>query len=107
MAQGTPVVAIAELGTASILIEGKGALIAADNIEGFADKVHYLLKYPEDRYELGKAALMYATENWTAKLQAERMLHFYHHIISVHQASGEKAPIKMSLGESKQINVEF
>jgi glycosyltransferase involved in cell wall biosynthesis len=107
MAQGTPVVAIAELGTASILIEGKGALIAADNIEGFADKVHYLLKYPEDRYELGKVALMYATENWTAKLQAERMLHFYHHIKSVHQAGGEKAPIKMSLTESKQINVEF
>jgi 1,2-diacylglycerol 3-alpha-glucosyltransferase len=107
MAQGTPVVAISELGTASILIEGKGALIAADNIEGFADKVHYLLKYPEDRYELGKVALMYATENWTAKLQAERMLHFYHHIKSVHQAGGEKAPIKMSLAESKQINVEF
>jgi glycosyltransferase involved in cell wall biosynthesis len=107
MAQGTPVVAISELGTASILIEGKGALIAADNIEGFADKVHYLLKYPEDRYELGKVALMCATENWTAKLQAERMLHFYHHIKSVHQAGGEKAPIKMSLAESKQINVEF
>lgn len=107
MAQGTPVVAIAELGTASILIEGKGALIAADNIEGFADKVHYLLKYPEDRYELGQAALMYATENWTAKLQAERMLHFYHHIISVHQTSGGKVHVPMSLAESKQINVEF
>jgi glycosyltransferase involved in cell wall biosynthesis len=107
MAQGTPVVAIAELGTASILIEGKGALIAPDNIEGFADKVHYLLKYPEDRYELGKAALMYATANWTAKLQAERMLHFYHHIISLHQASGGKVHVPMSLAESKQINVEF
>ncbi|HEY9268325.1 MAG TPA: glycosyltransferase [Methylotenera sp.] len=107
MAQGTPVVAIAELGTASILIEGQGALIAPDNIERFADKVHYLLKYPEDRYELGKAALKYATDNWTAKLQAERMLHFYHHVKSVHQASNEKARISMSLAESKQVNVEF
>ena len=84
MAQGTPVVAIAELGTASILIEGQGALIAPDNIEGFAEKVHHLLQHPQDRYELGKAALKYASENWTAKLQAERMLHFYHHIKSVH-----------------------
>jgi glycosyltransferase involved in cell wall biosynthesis len=107
MAQGTPVVAIAELGTASILIEGKGALIAADNIEGFADKVHYLLKYPEDRYELGKVAQMYAIENWTAKLQAERMLHFYHDIKSVYQANDEKTRIPMSLAENKQINVEF
>lgn len=107
MAQGTPVVAIAELGTASILIEGQGALIAPDNIQGFAEKVHHLLQYPQDRYELGKAALIYATENWTAKLQAERMLHFYHHIKSVHQASDEKARIPMSLAGSKQINVEF
>jgi 1,2-diacylglycerol 3-alpha-glucosyltransferase len=107
MAQGTPVVAIAELGTASILIEGQGALIAPDNIEGFAEKVHHLLQHPQDRYELGKAALKYASENWTAKLQAERMLHFYHHIKSVHQASDEKALIKMTLAESKQVNVEF
>lgn len=107
MAQGTPVVAIAELGTASILVEGKGALIAPDNIERFADKVHYLLKYPEDRYELGKAALKYATENWTAKLQAERMLHFYHHVKSAHQASDENTRIPMSLAETKQVNVEF
>ena len=82
-------------------------MIAPDNIEGFADKVHYLLKYPEDRYELGKVALQYASENWTAKLQVERMLHFYHHIISVYQASDEKARIPMSLVDSKQINVEF
>jgi len=107
MAQGTPVVAIAELGTASILIEGQGALIAADNIVRFADKVHYLLKYPEDRYELGKAALQYVSDKWTAKLQVERMLHFYHHLISVHQASDNQARIPMSLAESKQVNVEF
>jgi glycosyltransferase involved in cell wall biosynthesis len=107
MAQGTPVVAIAELGTASILIEGQGALIAPDNIKGFAEKVHQLLQYPQDRYELGKVALTYATENWTAKLQVERMLHFYHHVKSVHQASNKKAQIPLSLAESKQINVEF
>jgi len=107
MAQGTPVVAIAELGTASILIEGRGALIAPDNIEGFADKVHYLLKYPQDRYELGKAALTYVTENWTAKLQAERMLHFYHHLKSVYQENKQQLRFPLSLAKSKQVNVEF
>lgn len=107
MAQGTPVVAIAELGTASILIEGQGALIAPDNVAGFAEKVHNLLSCPQDCYELGKAALKYVSENWTAKLQVERMLHFYHHLISVHQANDKQARIPMSMAESKQVNVEF
>lgn len=107
MAQGTPVVAISELGTASILIEGMGALIAPDNVEGFADRVHELLLHPEERYELGKSALGYASENWTAKLQAERMLHFYHHIISVYQENAAQAALPMLLADSQQTNVEF
>lgn len=107
MAQGTPVVAISELGTASILIEGMGALIAPDNVEGFADRVYELLLHPEERYELGKSALGYASENWTAKLQAERMLHFYHHIISVYQENAAQAALPMLLADSQQTNVEF
>ncbi|MGB2833896.1 MAG: glycosyltransferase [Methylotenera sp.] len=77
MAQGTPVVAIAELGTASILIEGKGALIASDNAVLFAERVSMLLMNPEHRYELGRQAQAYALAKWTAKLQAERMIEFY------------------------------
>jgi glycosyltransferase involved in cell wall biosynthesis len=107
MAQGTPVVAIAELGTASILIEGVGALVAPDNVEGFAERVHKLLLHPEERYELGKSALSYASENWTAKLQAERMLHFYHQIISVYQENAAQAVLPMLLADSEQTNVEF
>jgi glycosyltransferase involved in cell wall biosynthesis len=82
MAQGTPVVAIAELGTASILIEGKGALIASDDTLQFSEKVHQLLIYPEHRYELGKQAKAYALDKWTAKLQAERMVKFYSEILT-------------------------
>ncbi len=78
MAQGTPVVAIAELGTASILIEGKGALIAPDDTQQFSEKVHQLLMNPEHRFELGKRAKAYALDRWTAKLQAERMVKFTH-----------------------------
>ncbi|MEI8118967.1 MAG: glycosyltransferase, partial [Methylophilaceae bacterium] len=81
MAQGTPVVAIAELGTASILIEGLGALISAENTLEFAEKVHQLLIYPEQRLELGLRAKEYALEKWTAKFQAERMLDFYAQLV--------------------------
>lgn len=77
MAQGTPVVAIAELGTASILIEGRGALISTENTLEFAEKVHQLMIYPEQRFELGRRAKAYALDKWTAKLQAERMVKFY------------------------------
>lgn len=77
MAQGTPVVAIAELGTASILVEGQGAWIAPDDTVKFANKVHQLLLNPEERFELGCLAKTYALDLWTAKLQAERKLEFY------------------------------
>ena len=107
MAQGTPVVAIAELGTASILVEGKGAMIAPDNVAAFAERVHQLLQHPQDRYALGKAAEQYAAENWTAKFQAERMLNYYHHVITLHQKNDLKSGVPMTLAESKQINVEF
>jgi 1,2-diacylglycerol 3-alpha-glucosyltransferase len=83
MAQGTPVVAIAELGTASILVEGKGALIATENTLEFAEKVHQLLIYPEQRFELGIKAKSYALDKWTAKLQAERMVKFYTQLVSI------------------------
>jgi len=82
MAQGTPVVAIAELGTASILIEGKGALISKEDTLEFAEKVHQLLIYPEQRFELGRSAKAYALDKWTAKLQAERMTKFYSQLTS-------------------------
>lgn len=83
MAQGTPVVAIAELGTASILIEGKGALISSENTLEFAEKVHQLLIYPEQRFELGIKAKSYVLDKWTAQLQAERMVKFYAQLVSI------------------------
>jgi glycosyltransferase involved in cell wall biosynthesis len=77
MAQATPVVAIAELGTASILVEGQGAMIAVDDEVEFAHKVHALLKKPVHREHLGKLARVYAHSNWSAVTQAERMVAFY------------------------------
>lgn len=82
MAQGTPVVAIAELGTASILVEGQGALIAKENTLEFAEKVNQLLIYPELRFELGKKARTYVAAHWTASIQADRMVKFYISLIA-------------------------
>ena len=83
MAQGTPVVAIAELGTASILVEGEGAMIAPDNVLAFAAKVSELIAQPEKRKILGEKAKNYALTRWTASVQAERMAKFYQQISQV------------------------
>ncbi|MBX9676869.1 MAG: glycosyltransferase [Methylotenera sp.] len=84
MAQGTPVVAIAELGTASILIEGQGALIAPENESEFVQKVHSLLINPQRCQQLGEVAREYAQKKWSAATQAERMVKFYMVIASTH-----------------------
>lgn len=77
MAQGTPVVAIAELGTASILVEGEGAIIAPENALTFMQKVAYLLQNKRFRQQLGNKASVYARAKWSIAVQAERMLKFY------------------------------
>jgi 1,2-diacylglycerol 3-alpha-glucosyltransferase len=77
MAQGTPVVAIAELGTKSILIEGDGALIAPEDKVIFAERVNTLLQDKEVRNALGAKARAYVEEKWTSRAQAERLVQFY------------------------------
>jgi glycosyltransferase involved in cell wall biosynthesis len=82
MAQAKTVVAIAELGTKSILIEGEGALIAPHDEVIFADKVHAVLSDNARCDALGKAAYHYAKTRWTDKAQAERMIDFYTDVTS-------------------------
>lgn len=82
MAQGTPVVALAELGTKSILVEGKGALIAPEHHAGFAEKVYSVLSNPGKRADLGLSARQYAESEWSSHTQAGYMLEFYSHIIA-------------------------
>jgi len=85
MAQGTPVVAIAELGTTSILIEGEGAMIAPDNIDAFATRVASLIESRVLRDALGYKARAYTESKWTAAVQAKRMGNFYQKVISEYQ----------------------
>jgi glycosyltransferase involved in cell wall biosynthesis len=77
MAQGTPVVGIAELGTASILVEGEGALIALEDANAFSQKVASLIDDREKRDVLGRAAKAYVLKAWTAEVQGKRMADFY------------------------------
>lgn len=81
MAQGTPVVAIAELGTKSILIEGEGALIAPDDEMLFAERVNSLLADKKAGNALGRKARAYVETHWTARVQAERLVQFYRNIV--------------------------
>ena len=90
MAQGTPVVAIAELGTASILIEEQGALISKENESEFVQKVHSLLINKQRRNLIGDAGREYALKNWSAQVQAERMLKFYSALLSAHYGQGHE-----------------
>ena len=81
MAQGTPVVSIAELGTKSILIEGEGVLISKEDTTEFADKVDYLLSHEAERKALGIKAKAYVASRWTDKAQALRLVKFYDKLI--------------------------
>jgi 1,2-diacylglycerol 3-alpha-glucosyltransferase len=99
MAQGTPVVAIAELGTASILVEGQGALIAPENETEFVQKVHSVLINPELCQQLSESARDYAQKKWSAATQAERMLKFYFDIINS-QNSASKKPVVLNIQQT-------
>ena len=99
MAQGTPVVAIAELGTASILVEGQGAHIAIEDEKQFAQKVNELLMNPMALNILGDVGKNYAHKHWSASTKAEQMLHFYRKIqisygLNKHQQATKLAHFK-------------
>jgi 1,2-diacylglycerol 3-alpha-glucosyltransferase len=105
MAQGTPVVAIAELGTASILIEGQGAHIATEDEIVFAQKINDLVSNPLARNILGEVGRGYALKHWSANAKAEQMLHFYRELQSQYNLNRTKratelVPLKKPIKQS-------
>lgn len=76
MAQGTPVVALAEMGTKDVLVEGEGCLIAPDDPTAFAARVAELLDDGEMHRRLSAAALAYA-QSWRSERMAERVTALY------------------------------
>ena len=100
MAQGTAVVAIAELGTKSILIEGEGVLIAKDDINDFADKVSVLLSDAPKRQMIGEKGRQYAKEKWGAGVLAKKVAKFYKSAIN--QKSSLSRYMDTRFGKAKE-----
>jgi glycosyltransferase involved in cell wall biosynthesis len=76
MACGTPVVALAVMGTRDVLREGEGARIAPDDPQGFAAAVKNLLENAPARAALAARAAPYAA-TWSDMETAKRMASFY------------------------------
>lgn len=85
MAQSTPVVAIAELGTASILVQERGALIAEDDEVHFAEQVQTLLIDHQLRQRVGEQGRVYVEQAWSSDVQAQKLLACYQHLLAEHQ----------------------
>jgi glycosyltransferase involved in cell wall biosynthesis len=99
MAQGTAVVALAELGTKSILIEGEGVLIAKDDTHDFADKVSVLLSDATKRQMIGERGRQYAQEKWGAGVLAKKVAKFYKSTIN--QKSSLTRYMETRIGNAK------
>jgi 1,2-diacylglycerol 3-alpha-glucosyltransferase len=82
MAQGAPLVSTAKLGTASILKDGCGALIVAEEVEPFAAAAVRVLEDAQLRASLADAGRRYARE-WSAITMARRLSELYRSIIPV------------------------
>lgn len=80
MAQGTPVVSTAVMGTADVLAGVKGAVVVPEEIEAFALGVASVLRNPEQRAALSAHAREDALR-WSSKHMAERLLRLYERVI--------------------------
>jgi len=83
MALGTPVVSTAHMGTRDILEAQRGAVIAPDDEQGFADVVERLLRDPDRRRSLADDAVVQAA-NWSAAAMSERLVGLYETVIADH-----------------------
>ena len=79
LAQGTPVVSTAELGTKSILAPACGALIAEEREAPFAAAVTRVLTDAELRRTLAQQARIYA-RGWSSLTMAGRLSELYHEV---------------------------
>jgi glycosyltransferase involved in cell wall biosynthesis len=76
MAQGTPVVSTAVMGTVDVLAGAAGATIVAEDEAAFAAAVASLLREPARRESLGSLAREDA-QRWSSRSMAERLVALY------------------------------
>jgi 1,2-diacylglycerol 3-alpha-glucosyltransferase len=82
MAQGTPVVSTAELGTRSILTPDSGAFVVPEDEESFAAGVLQALALPADSAR--RAHLRAHAESWASLAMARRLKSFYERVRAQH-----------------------
>jgi glycosyltransferase involved in cell wall biosynthesis len=82
MAQGTPVVSTAELGTRSILVPGSGALVVPEKRGEFAAAVVRVLADPGLREGMAARGRAYA-RNWSSAAMARRLAEIYRELRAV------------------------
>ncbi|MCG8378234.1 MAG: glycosyltransferase, partial [Proteobacteria bacterium] len=86
MAQGIPVVSLSSLGTNSILQAKKGAIIAREDKQDFAEKVIKLLNDSTLHAKMSADAREYA-KTWSARNFAKKKVAFYEDIYSNYYAN--------------------
>jgi glycosyltransferase involved in cell wall biosynthesis len=80
MALGVPVVSTAMMGTCDILRANRGALVADENVEQFADAAARILINPLLHERLHREALSYVQE-WSAAVMAAQLMDFYQTLV--------------------------
>lgn len=79
MAQGTPVVSTAVMGTIDVLAHAAGAVVVAEDEKQFAAAIGSLLQDPARRAELGHLALATA-RSWSSAELAAKLLTLYRRV---------------------------
>jgi glycosyltransferase involved in cell wall biosynthesis len=85
MAQGTPVVSTAELGTRSILTPGCGAFVVPEEEGAFAGAVLEALDLKPD--DARRSQLVAHAESWASQAMARRLISFYEKVRAGHAVS--------------------
>jgi glycosyltransferase involved in cell wall biosynthesis len=96
MAQGTPVVSTAELGTRSILTPGCGAFVVAEDENSFAGAVQQALALKAD--DPRRAQLRAHAESWASQAMARRLISFYEKICAGASSPSRTPPLRTALG---------
>ena len=86
LALGVPVVSTAVMGTADVLRDVQGAVVAPDEEAGFASAVIDLLRDPDRQARLAAAAPGDATA-WSARAMAERLVELYEEVVATPRRS--------------------
>jgi 1,2-diacylglycerol 3-alpha-glucosyltransferase len=89
MAQGTPVVSTAELGTRSILTEDSGAFVVNEDLDGFVDATIAALALAADSPR--RDTLRLYAQTWASQAMARRLVAFYERVISRHEHEPKRA----------------